>query len=78
VAKQKVYPVFWKIFGSSRRVEEALRQQTRVVELSPIPANDSSEKPTKLELWTDYQYDESKAEELIQSYWDKTTVKKRG
>jgi hypothetical protein len=49
--------MFLKLFGIERRVEEALRQQTRVVDICPFPANDASEQPRKLELWPDYQYD---------------------
>lgn len=66
--------MFWKLFGSNRRIEEALRQQTRVENLSPFPANDASEQPSKLELWSDYQYDEETNEKVLQQYWDKNTI----
>jgi hypothetical protein len=71
--------MFWKWFGSDRKVMEALEQSTGY-DLSPTiiqaPANtdeapqlDENGKP-KLELWTDYTFSQDDADIKIAEFWD--------
>ncbi len=66
--------MFWRLFGIERRVEEALRQPTTVIDMSP--ANDTNGFYTsKLELWTDYEYDQHRADPVLQDYLQKDNRK---
>ena len=71
--------MFWRWFGSDRKVMEALEQSTGY-DMSPTiiqaPANtdeapklDANGKP-KLEIWEDYTFTQEEADLKIEEFWN--------
>jgi hypothetical protein len=74
--------MFWRLFGSDQKVEEALAQSGEGIDICPqtlqLPANNDTPQETApaqkngkpaLTLWTDYKYTQEEADIKIEEYW---------
>ncbi len=79
--------MFWRLFGSDLKVEQALAQSGESYDICPnivqMPANndDQQEAATvngkpKLSLWTDYKYTQEESDIKIEEYWASVAANK--
>lgn len=79
--------MFWRLFGSDLKVEQALAQSGESYDICPtivqMPANNDEQvdkaaengKPA-LSLWTDYKYTQEEADIKIEEYWASVAANK--
>lgn len=78
--------MFWKLFGSDLKVEQALAQSGEAYDICPnivqMPANNDEQQQAtingkpKLCLWTDYKYTQEEADIKIEEYWASVAANK--